>query len=207
MRTGLTGCSGAKDDMRRLLSITGAAMVVALCLAQALFAQAQSTAADPWYSRSPRPKDFEAPKVALGKFTIELPKDWQLVPGYGGVIFTASEKRNNPSPAAIVLERMELGGAVEAKDVTATFANAELSAMRERQPGGQNFEQQVKEADGRRYIFIQYSKPGWTGPDRVVQYSVPAGAVMYRLICIAPVSQLPKYQPLFAHVAASFKAS
>jgi hypothetical protein len=40
----------------------------------------------------------------------------------------------------------------------------------------------------------------------VIQYSVPSGNVMYRLVCIAPTAQLAqRYQAIFAHVAASFK--
>ena len=196
-------------------TLKGVAILLALFVAPvqsvpvAQRAEAPAVAPDPWYSRSSRARDFEVPKGLLGKFTIELPKDWQIVPGYGGVVFTAAEKtRSNQSGADIVLERMELGGPLEPKDLTPTFANAEMSAMRERQPGGQGFTQQLKDADGRRFILIQYTKPGWAGLDSVVQYSIPAGAVMYRLICIAPEAQLlAKYQPIFAHVAVTFKAS
>jgi hypothetical protein len=46
-----------------------------------------------------------------------------------------------------------------------------------------------------------------SGRDRVVQYSIPAGAVMFRLICIAPEAQMSAYQAAFAHVAFSFKPS
>src|SRR5204863_2938796 len=92
-------------------------------------------------------------------------------------------------------------------EVTDAFADLELRMIRGREPGGDNFAQQIKNADNRRFIFIQYSRQGVGGPDAVVQYSIPIGAVMYRLICIAPAAQLAKYQAKFAHVAASFKAS
>jgi hypothetical protein len=194
--------------MRMNLGVTGTVMFLALFLVQAQVAESQGAPPDPWYSRSSRPRDFEAPKVLLGKFTLELPRNWPIVAGHGGILFTAAERpRDNRSAAAIVLEQIQLQGTVDAKDVTPALADTEMSLIRDRQPGGQSFERLVKEAEGRRFIFIQYLKPGWTGQDRVVQYSMFAGAVMYRLICIAPAAQIAKYQPLFAHVAASFKAS
>jgi hypothetical protein len=179
-------------------------LLVLLCLTQIRVAAAQGTP-DPWYGRSPRPRDFEAPKTPLGNFAIELPKDWQIVPGYGHIILTATEKtRSNQSAAAIVLEHMQLRGALA---VTAPVAQVELTSIREREPSGQDFSQQIKEVGGRQFIFIQYTRPGHAGPDRVVQYSILAGSVMYRLICIVSGSQLAKYQSTFAHVAASFKVT
>ncbi len=161
---------------------------------------------DPWFGPSRRPNDFQAPRAPLGPFSIQIPKDWQIVPGHGHLLFTLVEKTRNSLPiAAIAVEQMPLGASLDPKDLSGTNAQFEVDFMRERQPGGENFEQQIKDADGRRFIFIQYTKPGLGGQDRVVQYSVPAGSVMYRLLCIAPVAQLAKYQTVFAHVAASFK--
>ena len=101
---------------------------------------------------------------------------------------------------------MQLQGSVGPKDVTATLAEAELSAMRDRQPNGQNFEHQVKETGGRRFIFIQYSK---TGLERArergaVLDSCRRGDLPDHLHRTDGTT--PNYQPTFAHVAASFKA-
>ena len=64
----------------------------------------------------------------------------------------------------------------------------------------------MKEVNGRRFVFIRYFRPGLAGTDAVVQYAIPNGNVMYRLICIAPSAQLTtKYQATFAHVAQSLK--
>src|SRR5262245_21655239 len=179
---------------------------IALCLMQAApIAESQTAPADPWYALSSRPRDFQTPRGLVGKYAIELPRDWQIVPGYGGIAFMAAEKpRNNQSSAAIVLERMQLRAPIGPADVNATLAEIEASLVRAL-PGVQGVEQQIKQGEGRAYIFIQYTKPGLTGVDRVVQYSIPVGATMYRLICISPDGQLPNYQQKFAHVAASFK--
>ena len=116
--------------------------------------------------------------------------------------------RNNQATAAIALEQMLLVEPLAVNDIDAVLAGLEEAAARQRDPAGQDFDQQVKEADGRRFVFIQYSRPGLNGLDRVVQYAIPSGRVMYRLICIAPAAQLTtKYQAMFAHVARSFKPS
>ena len=184
-------------------------LAAVLCLLDVRVALAQrapspSAPSDPWYGRSPNPKRFEAPKTPLGPFAIELPKDWQIVPGQGGIIFTAAEKTGNDLPAAALLvEHVQLRGTIE---VTPAIAENELASIREREPGGEGFAQQIKKTDGRAYIFIEFGRPGLGRPDRVVQYSIPSGSVMYRLICIAPaVDLVRKYQQIFAHVAASFK--
>lgn len=182
---------------------------IALFFVQSPIADAQgTTTSDAWYGRSKAARDFETAKGLPGTFTIELPKAWQIVPGYGGIVFIAAaeKNRNKQSPAAIILERMQLRTPIGSGDVNATLAGIEGDLVRGT-PGVQNFKQEVKDVDNRRFIFIQYSKPGLNGTDLVAQYSIPAGAVMYRLICIAPEAELSRYQTMFAHVAASFKTS
>ena len=177
--------------------------VVVLCLIQIPVA-AQGTP-DPWYGRSSRRGDFEPSRAASANFGLELPKGWQIVPGHGHILFTATEKtRNNFPSAAIVLEHLQLRSALA---ITPAVAEVELTSIQEREPSGQDFSQQIKQGDGRQFIFIQYTRPGLLGPDRVVQYSILAGSVLYRLICIVPAGQVAKYQSTFAHVAASFKAT
>ena len=189
------------------IRVTAACVLVALSLA---YPHAQSpTAPDAWFRRSTKANDFGVAKLPWNTFSIELPKDWQLVPGYGGILLTAVEKtRNNQATAAIVLEQMLLVEPLAANDIDAVIAGLETANAQQRDPAGQDFDQQVKEADGQRFVFIQYSRPGLNGQDRIVQYAIPSGRVMYRLICIAPAAQLTtKYQAMFAHVARSFKPS
>jgi len=189
------------------IRLTATSLLVVFGLAHT-HAQSQ-TAADVWFRRSTKPDDFSAAKLPWNTFSIELPKNWQLVPGYGGILLTAVEKtRNNQATAAIALEQMLLVEPLAVNDIDAVLAGLETAAARQRDPAGQDFDQQVKEADGRRIVFIQYSRPGLNGLDRVVLYAIPSGRVMYRLICIAPAAQLTTtYQATFAHVARSFKPS
>jgi hypothetical protein len=177
------------------------------CLAQ-LYGSAQAPS-DPWFRPSARPRDFVSAKLPWKAFTIELPKDWQLVAGHGGSLLAAAEKtRNNQPGGAIVVEVMRLEDVLTPKDIDTTVAGYELDLARRYDPSGEMFDQQVKDVDGRRFIFIQYSRPALNGLFRIARYSIPHGRVMYRLICIAPADQIvKKYQDMFAHVAWSFKLS
>lgn len=181
--------------------------LVTLCLlvlTSVLQAQ-QPAAADPWFGPSRKPRDFAVPRVRLGNFSVELPKDWQIGPGHSGILLFATERTGNKLPrGAIKLEHQQL---FAAPSVTPEFGELELRLIRDREPSGQGFTQQIKTGGGRQFVFIQYTRPGLLTTDVVVQYSIPVGAVMYRLICIAPQVDLEEYQPVFAHVASSFKAA
>jgi hypothetical protein len=189
------------------IRLTAISFLVALGLAQAH--TVAQTAPDAWFRSSTKPKDFTVAKLPWNSFSIELPKNWQLVPGYGTILLTAVEKtKNNQATAAIVLEQMLLVEPLGGKDIDDVIAGLEATDARQRDPSGQNFNQEVKEGDGQRFVLVQYSRPGLNGEDRVVRYAIPAGRIMYRLICIAPAAQLTeKYQATFAHVAKSFKPS
>ena len=185
-------------------ALVGAGLLA--CSLMPSLSAAQTAAPDPWFRRSPRPRDFQLAKLPWNAFTIELPEDWQLLPGHGGTLLGSTEKtKANQTGGVIMLEHQRLQDSLSTKDIDAAMAQYEATAARGRDPGGENFAQQVKEVNGQRFIFIEYSRKGLTGDDKVVMYEIPAGLVLYRLICIAPAAQIDKYQPVFAHVAASFK--
>lgn len=189
--------------MTRRIVATVAVLLLNLPVARA---QSQSSN-DPWFRKSPKPNDFVVAKLPWRTFSIELPKNWQMAPAYGGILLSATERTKNNQPAAsIVLEQMLLVAVLRNDEIDDGLATFESNATKQRDPAGQDFQQQVKEIDGRRFVFIRYFRPGFTGTDAVVQYAIPNGNVMYRLICIAPSAQLAaKYQATFAHVAQSFK--
>ena len=178
-------------------------LLLAGCLAQASTAAAQLT--DPWYGRMAKPKDLDPPKTFAGTFSIELPKDWQLVAGHTGTVFLVAEKTKRfQYGAAIILEYVQLQAPIDPSIMNA-LAPIELEDVQKRELSGSRFTQQIKSAEGRQVIVVQYDRPGLSGgSDHVVQYSIPVGTTMYHLICIAPTADLEQYRPLFAHVAASF---
>jgi hypothetical protein len=180
-------------------------VVAAMCILLSGGAAVAQTAPDPWFMRSPRARDFEAPKMPLGGFTIELPKDWQLIPGFNTFLLIAAEKtRNNQPVASIVLERWQLADSLEVNQAMADYLLAEY--LKKREPTVQKFDQEVKDVGGRKFVLTRYSRAGLSGQDGVVDYSIPIGSVLYRVTGIAPAAEIAKYQPIFAHVAFSLKA-
>jgi len=182
-----------------------AAPIAVALLAAAAPAFAQQGVSDPWFGKIAKPKDMDPPKTFGNAFSIELPKDWQLVSGHTNTVFLAAEKTKRFLPApAIVLEYSQLQAAVDPSLLPA-IGQLELADIQKRELSGSRFAQQIKSAEGRQVIVIQYDRPGLAGAsDHVVQYSFPIGTTMYHLICIAPTSDIEKYRPLFAHAAASF---
>lgn len=185
--------------------VRAVAMVALLLVAPpALFAQG-----DPWFRQSSKPKDFAAAQLPWNNFSIDIPKNWVMAPGFGGVLLSTVERgKANQTLASISLEQTRLVVPLTATDVDASLAELEGNLANTRDPSGSKFAHEVKEAGDRRFVFITYTRPGLNGPDSVVLYVFPSGNIMYRLICIAPGAEvLPKYQTAFAHVAASFKTT
>ena len=91
--------------------------VLSLCAVEAqLLSQA---APDPWFAKSAKPRDFEAPRLPWNNFTIELPKNWQLLPGHNGILLSAAEKTRSDQPAAVImLEQMRLQDSLLPKDLS-----------------------------------------------------------------------------------------
>jgi hypothetical protein len=169
----------------------------------------QSAKADPWFGPSPRPRDFRPAPLPWNTFSVDFPNGWELVRGYGIILVTATERmRGNVPGAAIVLEHNALVEPLGPQEIDSKLAEYELEdVIKVREPGGENFRSEAREVDKRRFGFIQYTRPGISGTDRVSVYIMPEGRVMYRLICIAPEKELARYQPICAHVAASFKVA
>lgn len=137
---------------------------------------------------------------------LELPKEWQLVPGRGGILFVASQKTKNNRPGgAIVLEQQKLAFAMANDDIDAEFVENEANETLAADPASTPVSHNALDFDGRRIVLVVYKRPGFTGTDTVVQYTYIFGDVRFRLTGIAPTTTFALYQPIFAHVAATFR--
>ena len=179
-------------------------LLVLACLVQFTYAGAQD-APDAWYGRQVKPKNMDRPRVFPGAFSVELPKDWQVISGHAGTIFSVVEKtRQSEGGAHVTLEYLRLQAPLDPELISGA-GERELKVLQALEPGGKQFTSQVKKGTFGPFIVIQYNRPrSSAGEDRVIQYSMPVGTMMYRLICVAPAAALEKYRPVFAHVAASF---
>jgi hypothetical protein len=149
-------------------------------------------------------KDFQLFRDPAGRFSLEFPKDWQVNAGVGDVLVTFAQKKNE---AALVVERFHLNLAPTPDKIDELFAQIEEDTVKERQPQAIAVSHRLADGNGRRFIVIDYTRPGLTRPlERARQYSVPIGQDLFRLICSAVPAQFAKYDPLFAHINDSFAA-
>jgi hypothetical protein len=149
-------------------------------------------------------KDFQLFRDPAGRFSLDFPKDWQVNAGVGDLLVTFAQKKNE---AALVIERFHLNLAPTADKIDDLFAQIEEDTLKERQPQASDVSHKIVDGNGRRFIVIDYTRPGLTRPvERARQYSLPFGQDLYRLICSAAPNQFAKYDPLFAHASDSFTA-
>lgn len=160
---------------------------------------AAGTGSDPWYGRTTRVQ-FQAFKAAGEGFQIEWPKkDWLMVPSGSLALVLVSKKGD----AAVIVQRSSLRQPLDPSDITELFAQLEADAIKEQQKV-LDLQARVIDAGARRLVAAQYQRDGTLGVERVRQYSMPAGKRLYRLVCISTAGQFLTFDPVFAHIAASF---
>jgi len=183
------------------------ALVIALAGATASAQEAVPPAAGE-YGRAPK---LEVQQFDNRQIRFEYPKkDWEIVPrpttavipGATAPIVSVVQRKRE---AAVVVEQTKLHQPLALDDITELFSQLEADSIRERQPQATDVRAKLVDVGGgRRLVILTYGRQGVGGPERVRQYSIPAGADLFRLTCVATVSQFGRYEAVFAHVAASF---
>jgi len=167
---------------------------------------AQEPAAPPpaEYGRAPK-LEVQLFEAAARRIRLEFPKkDWLVVPGGSAALVSFAQRKGE---AAIVVEQSRLNQPLASTDITDLFGQLESETVRDRQLGVADIDAKVYDAGGRRFVVITYVRTGASGPERVRQYSIPVGADLYRLFCSAAAPLFARYEPVFAHAAASFTAA
>jgi hypothetical protein len=139
-----------------------------------------------------------------GRFALEYPnRDWQMLPGGGSVVATLAQRNGE---ASVVVDYTKMNQALAPSDINDLFAELEGEDLATRQPEAKGATPSVVNVGGRRVVVIQYSRAGLRGKEQVVQYTVPAGQDLYRLICSAQAPLFAKYEPVFIRMIESFQA-
>ena len=177
--------------------------LVAVLVATSVAAQTARGPGDPWFGRAA--KLSTQPVKSQDGLQLEWPKkDWMLLPTAGSASLVVAAKKGD---ALVVVERSALNQALEPADITDLFAQLEGDVIKERQPSAAELQSKVIDGESHRLVAVQYSRQGMTGPERVRQYSVPVGKQLYRLICVSTAARFATYEPVFAHMAATFVAT
>jgi hypothetical protein len=192
-----------------LAQAAGWLATLAIVLAAApLSAQAVAPPAAGEYGRAPK---LEVQQYDNRQIRFEYPKkDWEIIPrpntamipGASAPIVSVVQRKRD---AAVVVEQTKLHQPLALDDITDLFSQLEADSIRERQPQATDVRAKLVDVGGgRRLVILTYGRPGVGGAERVRQYSIPAGADLFRLTCVATAGQFARYEAVFAHVAASF---
>ena len=128
-------------------------------------------------------------------------RDWQVVSGGSATIVSLTHRNGQ---VGVVVERVIPAGMFATGDLNDRFVEREADTVRTHQPQATGVEARLVAFGARRLVIVTYMRKGVAGPERVRQYSIPAGHELYRLTCSAATSQFARFEPVFAHVAATF---
>lgn len=183
---------------RLLLTVSRCtALVLALAVASAdLWAQPPARAF-PW-----KPREVKARRTSIGTVSIDVPeKDWQQLPGAGTVLATIAAKSGL---GAVVIERSRLAQPLTSEDTTELLAELETDQVREREPGAVALRGDLDEHPTLgRVVRVRYARKGARGDEQVLQYSIPAGWDLYRIVYSAQAREFEKLGPAFERMILS----
>lgn len=145
--------------------------------------------------------NYQTFKDPAGRFELEYPtKDWRLLPS-GGSSLAVFARNDGP---ALFVDHVRLVEQLTPGEIDA-MPEMEVGRLKEQQPKGKDFKSDMLETKAGRGVLIRYSRVG-TGPESVVQYSIPVGQDLYRLNGVVPEKLVEKYEPIIIHMIQSFKA-
>jgi len=142
------------------------------------------------------------------RFAVDYPTDWmwEVIAGSGEPMFIAKQPKRE---AAVVVERIKLKQALAGDEITDVFEQVELNILKENQPQSAEVKATiVPTASGRRFLVINYMRPGGAPDQHVRQYSYPVGKDLYRVTCMAPdAGSFRKYESVFETMAQSLRSA
>lgn len=160
---------------------------------------------DPWFAKG-QPNVLKMRPYAdpSKRFTIDYPvKDWTPYPGGVTSLVVFHQKKGL---ASVIVERTTLPSVAEQRFVNDTFIGLRAEEVRNADPQSSAIEQRTITDGEYRIAVLVYSRPGPDGPESVRTYHMLRGRHLYRIVCRAVQGQMPAFDPIFAHMAASFTA-
>jgi hypothetical protein len=138
------------------------------------------------------------------RFTVEFPRNWnwQIVAGAVEPIVTFVQPGGQ---AYVIIEHIHMNLPLTAEEVTDTFAQGEAANLKDNQPKASDVDAKMMMQGNRRFVVINYRRPGLAEPERVRQYSYPLGRDLYRITCAAVATQFARGEPVFTALSESFK--
>jgi hypothetical protein len=148
----------------------------------------------------PAPAKGDVRLTALNGFTVDHPKDWQVLVGVGSslaVIF------NKSKDAAVAIERLSLAVPLAPNEIIDETAEQEKAEWGRRRPTAKGFSHQFQDLAGTRTIIVDYTQPGARGAEHVRTYTAIRGADKLRVVCTTMQPLFDKYKETFHRIAFS----
>jgi hypothetical protein len=177
-------------------------LLTALCTACCLSTLEERAAAQRLFGLGDRSVTYRLFRDPGGRFDLEYPtRDWRQLPSAGAnlVMFARNDG------ATVAIDYLRLEAPLAASQVPA-MAEFEIGDLKVRHPQAKDFTTEIKDTKAGRGALIRYGRVGTSGPERVMQFSIPNGMDLYRVIAIVPEMLLAKYEVVLMHMIESFHA-
>ena len=168
----------------------------------ALMASFVAQVPDPWLTKAP-PRNLQTVSYQdpSGRFVLEVPKrDWKA--RSAGLQAVAAFEHEG-GQASIVIERQRLRRAMEPDAVNELFVRLQEEEIKALDPQAGDLVHRIVTDGARRVLVWQYRRPAARGFERIRIYTVAHATFLYRVICRVVEAQADKFDPIFAHAAAS----
>jgi hypothetical protein len=147
---------------------------------------------------------YQTYRDSSGRFSLEYPnKDWRVVPGGGSAALVILAREDGE--ATMVVEASTLVEALAPSEIQA-MAEIEVDKLKARVPTAKDAKYELVDTKLGPGAMIPYPNVGAQGAERVVQYSIPVGKSLFRLIRTARVAAAAKHDAVLAHMIESFKS-
>jgi hypothetical protein len=149
------------------------------------------------FRRGPSYQVFRDP---AGRFELEYPKDWRVLPSGGSSLATFV---SNDGPT-LFIDHVKLAERMNPAEIE-VMAENDAERLKREHPTGKDFKPASLETKAGRGALIRYARVE-SGPEVVVHSSIPVGLDLFRVYGVLPEKQVSKYEPIVMHMIESFKA-
>jgi hypothetical protein len=154
------------------------------------------------FRRGDKAVAYQTYKDPSGRFTIEYPaKDWKIVPASGSALALFTQKDGD---ASVLIDYTRLPVALEPAEIGELFKDLEVQFLRERQPDAKDVNAVLDNANGGARVVLKFSRTGVHGVEEVLQYSIPRGSDLYRVVGTTRADRAEKNREILFYVANSF---
>jgi len=183
----------------------GSLLVAALALAGSIASQQAASGGQFLGIGGNKGVTYKTYRDPAGRFEFDYPtKDWKTLAGAGTAL---AQFARNDGGATFAIDHTQLSNTIPSSDLAyTTMAEVEVDDLKARSPQNKNFTSELVETKGGRGALIKYTQAGAKGPERVMQFSIPLGKELFRVIGTVPESQAVKHEATVLHMIESFKA-